>query len=174
MAIRLHGREASSAARRITAARILEEAVARGGTVSADDLRGEDPTTSLKGHAAGLTRTLTRALQEGWLPEGIESPVQGIGPGYGKVQGYRVHADLLPLFRAAVLSQPSERRTRLSTEITDSNVTWDAALASKTLGVYKLTTDLDAASILLQRLAETGLITETTPGNYHRPNIRKN
>ncbi|MEV4560039.1 hypothetical protein AB0K51_24030 [Kitasatospora sp. NPDC049285] len=147
------------------AQRILEEAVARGGTVAADDLRGEDATASLKGHAAGLTRTITRAIQERWLPSGIESPVQGVGPGYGKVLGYRVHTDQLDLFRDTVLALPCQRRTALAQEITERGGNWNIARASTALGLLKLPTDFEGAAVLLRHLADVGHIVPGTPGH---------
>lgn len=71
------------------ARRILREVVAQGGEVSADDLRETDDS-SLRGHAGAFTRVLKRGATEGWWDSGLKSPIIALGPGSGKVQGYRV------------------------------------------------------------------------------------
>ncbi|MGG8410314.1 hypothetical protein ACM614_29030 [Streptomyces sp. 12297] len=77
---------------------ILREAVRRGGRVPADALRADDGA-SLRGHAASLKTTLAKGVTTGLWPHGIKQPVLGIGPGYGKVQGYRIDDDAYPAFR---------------------------------------------------------------------------
>ncbi|WP_329317292.1 hypothetical protein OG723_44635 (plasmid) [Streptomyces sp. NBC_01278] len=76
---------------------ILREALRRGGRVPADALRSDD-NTSLRGHAKGLKTTLAKGVTDGLWPHGVKPPVIPIGPGYGKVQGYRVRDEALPAF----------------------------------------------------------------------------
>ncbi|MGE7440075.1 hypothetical protein [Kitasatospora sp. NPDC001175] len=142
------------------AQRILEEAVGRGGYVSADALRGEDGSSSLKGHSAGLKRALDRGVREGWLPAAIEAPVQAQGPGFGKVVGYRIPHAIYDLFRDTVLALPTARRAALSKAITrhGTDTRWDASLAVKILTNHDLETDWKGADVILRHLAETGLI----------------
>ncbi|MDI1457617.1 hypothetical protein ACWDU8_05265 [Streptomyces sp. NPDC003388] len=72
------------------AQRILRAALAGDdGEVSADDLRDSDDT-SLRGHAGAFTRTLKRGATEGWWDSGMQSPIIALGPGSGKVQGYKL------------------------------------------------------------------------------------
>lgn len=68
---------------------IVLEAVRRGGVVPADALRPVNGK-SLRGHAGALKTTVTQGAATGLWPHGMEPPVSGIGPGYGKVQGYRI------------------------------------------------------------------------------------
>lgn len=87
------------------ARRIIKEAVARGGYVSADDLRsGED--SSLRGHSAAIKRAVDRGAREGWWPDALQSPVQPQGPGFGKVVGYLIPEQHVEVFRHAV-NKPS-------------------------------------------------------------------
>lgn len=83
------------------ARRIVREAVARGGYVSADDLRDE-ATTSLRGHSGALTKALNSGAAGGDWPEGMPLPILAQGPGFGKVVGYRMPDELLEAFRAAI------------------------------------------------------------------------
>ncbi|MFF7459095.1 hypothetical protein [Kitasatospora sp. NPDC008115] len=147
------------------AQRILEEAIARGGYVEAEALRGDDGAASLKGHSAGLKRVLDRGVREGWWPDTIAAPVQAQGPGFGKVVGYRITADLFDAFSDAVLSLPTNRRAILSQEITQRGpgVPWDAQLAVEVLGIHGLDTTPKGARAVLRHLAETGLIVKTDP-----------
>ncbi|MEU1710056.1 hypothetical protein ABZ478_32595 [Streptomyces sp. NPDC005706] len=72
------------------AQRILRAALAGvDGEVSADDLR-ENDDSSLRGHAGAFTRVLKRGATEGWWHSGMKSPIIALGPGSGKVQGYRL------------------------------------------------------------------------------------
>ncbi|MFI8265513.1 hypothetical protein [Streptomyces sp. NPDC085665] len=77
---------------------IVREALCRGGVVPADALRGEDGK-GLNGHANGLKSILAKGVQKELWPHGMKQPVVGIGPGYGKVQGYRIRGEALPAFR---------------------------------------------------------------------------
>jgi len=83
------------------ARRIVREAAIRDGFVSADDLR-DDEDTSLRGHSAPLKRVLERGIRKGWWPDGIPAPVEPQGPGFGKVVGYRMPADLVETFYTAI------------------------------------------------------------------------
>ncbi|MEU6760367.1 hypothetical protein [Streptomyces sp. NPDC046685] len=77
---------------------IVREALRRGGVVPADALRAKDGK-GLNGHANGLKTILAKGVQKELWPHGMRQPVVGIGPGYGKVQGYRIHAEALDAFR---------------------------------------------------------------------------
>lgn len=83
------------------ARRIVREAVARGGYVSADDLR-DGATTSLRGHSGALTKALNSGAAGGDWPEGMPLPILAQGPGFGKVAGYRMPDELLETFRTAI------------------------------------------------------------------------
>ncbi|MEU3855294.1 hypothetical protein [Streptomyces sp. NPDC029554] len=85
----------------VRARRIVKEAVERGGMVPAEALR-DKPEDSLRGHSAPLSRALRRGTALKRWPEAMELPVTGVGPGFGKVQGYEVRADLIPVFQAAI------------------------------------------------------------------------
>ncbi|MFF2957251.1 hypothetical protein ACFVVU_38690 [Kitasatospora sp. NPDC057965] len=147
------------------AQRILEEAVARGGYVEAEALRGDGEAATLKGHSAGLKRVLDRSVREGWCPETIVAPVQAQGPGFGKVVGYRIAADLFDAFSEAVLSLPTNRRAVLSKEINQRgpDVLWDTQLAVEVLGIHGLDTTPKGARAVLRHLAVAGLIVKTDP-----------
>ncbi|MEU6211844.1 hypothetical protein ABZ891_18300 [Streptomyces sp. NPDC047023] len=77
---------------------IVREALRRGGVVPADALRAEDGK-GLNGHANGLKTTLAKGVEKELWPRGMKQPVLGVGPGYGKVQGYRIRDEALPAFR---------------------------------------------------------------------------
>lgn len=71
------------------AQRILRAALAGiNGEVSATELRDTDGS-SLRGHAGAFTRVLKRGVAEGWWGSGMQSPIVALGPGSGKVRGYR-------------------------------------------------------------------------------------
>ncbi|THA77817.1 hypothetical protein [Streptomyces sp. A0592] len=76
---------------------IVREALRRGGRVPADALRTDDGK-GLNGHANGLKTTLTKGVEKQLWPHGMQQPILGIGPGYGKVQGYRIRDEALPAF----------------------------------------------------------------------------
>lgn len=63
----------------------------------ADALR-PDNGKNLRGHAGGLKTTLSQGAAAGLWPHGMKPPVLGIGPGYGKVQGYRIRPEALDAF----------------------------------------------------------------------------
>ena len=92
------------------AQRIVREAVARGGYVSADDLR-DTPDASLRGHSGALTRALSSGAMAGEWPEGMPLPIVAQGPGFGKVVGYRMPDDLLDVFRTAVTNIDGQQPT---------------------------------------------------------------
>ena len=83
------------------ARRIVREAAIRDGYVPADELR-DDEDSSLRGHSAALKRGLERGVRQGWLPPGMESPIEPQGPGFGKVVGYRMPDRLVGTFFTAV------------------------------------------------------------------------
>jgi hypothetical protein len=83
------------------ARRIVKEAVQRGGRVPADALR-DKPDDSLRGHSAPLSRILQRGKMLRRWPEAMEQPVTGVGPGFGKVEGYEIDRDLIPVFEIAI------------------------------------------------------------------------
>lgn len=83
------------------ARRIVKEAVQRGGMVPADALR-DKPDDSLRGHSAPLSRILQRGKMLKRWPEAMKQPVKGVGPGFGKVEGYEISADLITVFKAAI------------------------------------------------------------------------
>lgn len=83
------------------ARRIVREAVERGGMVPAESLR-DNPDDSLRGHSAPLSRILQRGKMLRRWPEAMKQPVTGVGPGFGKVEGYEISADLIPVFQAAI------------------------------------------------------------------------
>lgn len=83
------------------ARRIVKEAVQRGGHVPADALR-DKPDASLRGHSAPLSRILQRGKMLNRWPESIDHPVKPLGPGFGKVEGYEIAADLIPVFKTAI------------------------------------------------------------------------
>jgi hypothetical protein len=85
------------------ARRIVTEAACRDGYVSADALRDSEGS-SLRGHSAPLKQALERGVRKGWWPAGVRAPIQPQGPGFGKVVGYRMPDDLVPIFHAAVQS----------------------------------------------------------------------
>jgi hypothetical protein len=83
------------------ARRIVKEAVQRGGHVPADTLR-DKPDDSLRGHSAPLSRILQRGVMLRRWPEAMKQPVTGVGPGFGKVEGYEIDRDLIPVFQTAI------------------------------------------------------------------------
>ncbi|MFD8777500.1 hypothetical protein [Streptomyces sp. NPDC059916] len=88
---------------------ILREVIARNGEVSADDLREADDS-SLRGHAGPITRVLKKGATEGWWDSGLKSPLIALGPGSGKVLGYRIRdEETLAAFRAALGDTTNEK-----------------------------------------------------------------
>lgn len=90
------------------ARRIVKEAVERGGLVPADALR-DQPDDSLRGHSAPLRRILQRGVMLKRWPETMKQPVTGVGPGFGKVEGYEIQADLIPVFETAIRNVDTEK-----------------------------------------------------------------
>ncbi|CAL9653237.1 hypothetical protein [Streptomyces sp. enrichment culture] len=90
--------------------RILRAALAGvDGEVSADELR-DNEDASLRGHASAFTRVLKRGATEGWWHSGMLSPIIALGPGSGKVQGYRFRdEDTLRAFTLALGVSAGER-----------------------------------------------------------------
>lgn len=95
------------------ARRIIRGAIARGGYVSADDLRGE-ANASLRGHSGALTKALKAGALGGDWPEGMQLPILAQGPGFGKVAGYRMPDELLETFRAAITNIDGQAPTKES------------------------------------------------------------
>lgn len=83
------------------ARRIVKEAVERGGMVPAEALRNH-PGDSLRGHSAPLSRILQRGKMTKRWPEAMKQPVTGVGPGFGKVEGYEIDPELIPVFETAI------------------------------------------------------------------------
>jgi hypothetical protein len=81
--------------------RIVKEAAIRDGYVPAEELR-DDENSSLRGHSGPLSRALDRGVRLGYWPEGMRSPIEAQGPGFGKVVGYRMPDDLVETFFTAV------------------------------------------------------------------------
>jgi hypothetical protein len=79
---------------------IVFGAVANTGFVSDEELRTDGG--SLRGHSGALKRVLERGVREGWWPAGMQPPIQAQGPGFGKVQGYRMPDNLVEVFFAAI------------------------------------------------------------------------
>jgi hypothetical protein len=90
------------------ARRIVREAVARGGYVSADELRDE-ANTSLRGHSGALTKALRSGSAGGDWPDGMPLPILAQGPGFGKVAGYRMPDELLETFRDAITNTDGQQ-----------------------------------------------------------------
>ncbi|MEU6845481.1 hypothetical protein ABZ930_26735 [Streptomyces sp. NPDC046716] len=90
------------------ARRILRAALAGvDGTVSAGELRDNDDS-SLRGHAGAFTRILKRGVNEGWWDSGIKSPIIALGPGSGRVQGYRIRDEATVRAFIAALGNTSD------------------------------------------------------------------
>ncbi|MFD8839750.1 hypothetical protein [Streptomyces griseofuscus] len=85
----------------VRARRIVKEAVQRGGLVPSEALR-DNPDDSLRGHSAPLSRILQRGKMSKRWPEAMKQPVTGVGPGFGKVEGYEIDRDLIPVFETAI------------------------------------------------------------------------
>ncbi|WP_369199070.1 hypothetical protein [Streptomyces djakartensis] len=79
---------------------IVLQAVNHDGFVSDEELRISGG--SLRGHSGALKRILERGVREGWWPDGMQAPIRAQGPGFGKVQGYRMSDDLLLTFLTAI------------------------------------------------------------------------
>jgi hypothetical protein len=83
---------------------LLHDVLYGGGYRAAADLR--DMGRDLAGPSISLSKTLTKGVVDGLWPSGMPAPVT---PDYGrekpqnkKVEGYRMAADLIPVFTAAV------------------------------------------------------------------------
>ncbi|MGW0757136.1 hypothetical protein ACWD1Y_11710 [Streptomyces sp. NPDC002814] len=83
---------------------LVHDVLHGGGYRAASDLR--DMGRELAGPAISLSKTLTKGVVEGLWPSGMPAPVT---PDYGRekpqnkrVEGYRMPADLVPIFTAAV------------------------------------------------------------------------
>ncbi|MET9528222.1 hypothetical protein [Streptomyces coeruleorubidus] len=83
---------------------LVRDVLYGGGYRAASDLR--DMGRDLAGPAISLTKTLTKGVVDGLWPSGMPAPIT---PDYGrekpqnkKVEGYRMPAELVPVFTAAV------------------------------------------------------------------------
>lgn len=113
------------------AKRIIKAAAAFDGYVSADVLR-DRPSDSLRGHSAALTLGLERGVRKGLWPDGMQVPVEPESRGFGKVEGYRMPADLVPVFKQVVLNNPAQRSV-LETAIRKDHGVWDTARGMQVL-----------------------------------------
>ncbi|MGW7283921.1 hypothetical protein ACWGH4_00220 [Streptomyces sp. NPDC054847] len=156
------------------ARRIVKLAVAGDGYVSAEDLRDEE-NTSLRGHSAALKRLLHRGSMRGLWPESIPTPIDPQGPGFGKVAGYAMDEDLVPVFFAAVRNIETEPEEWAEQRMTQSAALeqavrkrrgeWTTVLAVAALrDAGHEVTDKRARQIL-RDLAAAGLLEKTDPGS---------
>ncbi|MFF8432402.1 hypothetical protein ACF07Y_46260 [Streptomyces sp. NPDC016566] len=86
---------------------IVKGAVVNEGFVTDEKLRTDG--SSLRGHSGALKRILERGVREGWWPAGMQAPIQPQGPGFGKVKGYRMPADLVQTFGIAIELQDEQK-----------------------------------------------------------------
>lgn len=158
------------------ARRIVNLAVAGDGYVAADDLRDDESTSSLRGHSAALKRLLQRGAMRGLWPETIEPPIAPQGPGFGKVVGYAMTDDLVPVFFKAIREVETEPAEWAEQRMTQGSAlekavraskegTWDArrAVAALSAAGYEVT-DKRARQIL-RDLAAAGLLQKTDPNS---------
>lgn len=151
------------------ARRIVALAVAGDGYVASDDLRDEE-TTSLRGHSAALKRLLQRGALQGLWPESIQPPITPQGPGFGKVAGYAMDEDLVPVFFAALTGVENEHEEWARQRMTQKDVLEDAVRAHGVGGTWdtrRAVTSLAAAGHevadkrarqILRDLAEAGVL----------------
>ncbi|MBM9624472.1 hypothetical protein [Streptomyces zhihengii] len=150
------------------ARRIVAGAVAGDGYVAAEDLR-DDESTSLRGHSAALKRLLQRGALRGMWPEGIQPPITPQGPGFGKVGGYAMDEDLVPVFFAALTSVEDEHEEWVRRRLTQAEVlegairaneagAWDARRAVTTLSAAGHQVAARRARQILRDLEMTGLL----------------
>ncbi|QNP67848.1 hypothetical protein [Streptomyces genisteinicus] len=157
------------------ARRIVALAIAGDGYVAAGDLRDEE-TTSLRGHSAALKRLLQRGALQGLWPESIQPPITPQGPGFGKVAGYAMDEDLVPVFFDALASVETEHeewaRQRMTQRATledavrgSGDGTWDTGRAVTTLTEAGHQVTDKRARQILRALAAAGLLLRTdAPG----------
>ncbi|BFP50045.1 hypothetical protein KCMC57_64130 (plasmid) [Kitasatospora sp. CMC57] len=150
------------------AQRILREAVLHNGFVSADLLREDGK--SLRGHSGPLNSALERGFRKGWWPDGMRSPIQPQGPGFGQVVGYRIPDDLIEVFEEAIVD--TTHQSALAEVIDSEGGTWDPARAIQALRREGHIVDAKRARAVLRRIAATGLIVKTdgTAAIYRRTN----
>jgi hypothetical protein len=162
---------------------ILRAAVARGGYVSADVLRGPDGTGTLTGHSAAFKQALERGVRKGWWPDGTPAPVVAHGPGFGKVAGYGIASEAWPAFETAALTaridaklhDGATQRDTLAQAISTQTGDWDAERTVVALhAAGHDTVDYKRARAILRDLADTGLIVKTDPEQalYRRAEAR--
>lgn len=152
----------------VRARRIVSLAVAGDGYVASEDLR-DDENTSLRGHSAALKRLLQRGALRGLWPETIRPPVTPQGPGFGKVAGYAMDEDLVPVFFAALTGveqeqeewarQRTSQREALEDAVrADTAGAWDTRRAVTALAAAGHPVADKRARQLLRDLAATGLL----------------
>jgi hypothetical protein len=152
---------------------ILNQAVARGGFVEAEYLRGTDGTASLRGRSGAFSAALDRGIVKGWWPEGTPLPVQAAGTGYGKITGYYIIEEAKAAFftdgavrRLNALGTGGEtsQRRALAEAIRVSTGDWDTDRAIAALHqAGHGTVDGKGARAVLRHLADNGLIVKADP-----------
>lgn len=94
---------------------LLRAVVERDGFVSAGTLR--DAQRDLKSLSGSVTATVTRGVREDVWPKGIPNPVvpeyDPKNPSWQQVQGYRMPAELVEVFRAADEQDEEDFKIRL-------------------------------------------------------------
>lgn len=154
------------------ARRIVKLAVAGDGYATADDLR-DDETTSLRGHSASLKRLLHRGVMLGHWPDTIKAPIEPQGPGFGKVVGYAMDEDLVPVFFTAIRNVEKEpepwaeqRMTQtaaLESAVREHRGVWDTRRSVSTLAEAGHDVTDKRARQILRDLAAAGLLKKTDP-----------
>ncbi|MFB7739826.1 hypothetical protein ACFC08_36935 [Streptomyces sp. NPDC056112] len=154
------------------ARRIVKLSVAGDGYVASEDLR-DDETTSLRGHSASLKRLLQRGAMRGLWPEDIHPPITPEGPGFGKVVGYAMDEDLVPVFFTAIQNVETEpekwaeqRLTQvaaLEKAVQAQGGTWDTRRAVTALSDAGHEASDKRARQILRDLAASGLLVKTDP-----------
>ncbi|MEV0011064.1 hypothetical protein AB0M10_28910 [Streptomyces sp. NPDC051840] len=150
------------------ARRIVKLAVAGDGYVASDDLRDQE-STSLRGHSAALKRLLQRGALRGLWPESIQAPITPQGPGFGKVAGYAMDEDLVPVFFAAVRRVEAVDEEWAVARLASADVLekavrgesgdWDVRRAGETLTMAGTETDARRARQILGDLCLRGVLT---------------
>ncbi|MET8538720.1 hypothetical protein ABZV67_45510 [Streptomyces sp. NPDC005065] len=89
------------------AGQLIREAVHGDGWAPAERLRGVDGTASLRGRSGAITKAITRgAVAQHWpsgMPQPLHAQYDPDRPSTQRTIGYRMAAELVPTFRAAVM-----------------------------------------------------------------------